>query len=197
MHPGICSLWLLPPDYEFHLAVGGRLLGIISKREVWRWRASTRLCLLEKVRRSPPLGPHVYSIELNYCYLVERKRLGLGVQFWTSSSDVGLWASRRRAALWELKSPGRCLALRRRSEGQAGDYKPQETFALPPRSGGCLGGGFLAAAVIFLGCLLWVLGAQVKTAESPPFPWIPRKFKKTLSQTQLSRLTLGASLVAQ
>lgn len=120
VHPGICSLWLLPPDYEFHLAVGGRLLGIISKREVWRWRASTRLCLLEKVRRSPPLGPHVYSIELNYCYLVERKRLGLGVQFWTSSSDVGLWASRRRAALWELKSPGRCLALRRRSEGQAG-----------------------------------------------------------------------------
>lgn len=50
-----------------------------------------------------------------------------------------------------------------------------------PRSLVYLGGGF-RTAVTFLGCLLWVPGAQVKTAGSPaltllsPFPSVPRTF---------------------
>lgn len=42
----------------------------------------------------------LHGTELNSC-LMERS-LGLGVQFWTSSFDAGLWVVRGRAALWEL-----------------------------------------------------------------------------------------------
>lgn len=43
----------------------------------------------------------LHGTELNSC-LTEGIRLGIGVQFLSSSFDAGLRASPRRATLWEL-----------------------------------------------------------------------------------------------
>lgn len=144
----------------------------------------------------PTPGPQglLYGTELNN-FLVERRQLGLGC-----SSGPVLWMrgcgrAEARCPLGVVV-PGRCPALRRRGENRAGGLQAPRDLCATWRPAPALL-RLLGRWVSGCGDLSWTFtlssGCPSEDCKIYPIPWIPRTFRKTLSQTPLLRLTLTPS----